>query len=110
MKESISSFKIYRAFFSSKITHPDLILLPRRGLVTIPLGWSEDRLASPQALQKTLLILCAATQQEWAVSRQDLGGYIYITLKAHHLEQQEAWHTPSPMDCLPVESLFGPAW
>lgn len=44
------------------------------------------------------------------MSQQDLCGYIYITLKGHHLEQQDTWRTPPPADCLPAEGLFGPAW
>lgn len=42
---------------------------------------------------KALPTFCAAAQQDRAVSQQDLGGYIYIILKGHHLEQQETWCT-----------------
>lgn len=110
LKERISHFETCTAIFFPKSIRADLILLPARGLITIPPDQSRDRLASTQALWKVLPILCTAAQQERAVSRQDLDGYIYITLKGHHLEQQETWHTPPPADCLPVESLFGPAW
>lgn len=110
LKERTSCFKTYRVTFFPKSTCPDLILFPGRGLIAIPPGWSKDRLASTQALQKVLLILYTAAQQERAVSLQDLGGYIYISLKGSHLEQQGTWHTPPPADCLPVENLFGPAW
>lgn len=99
-----------RPFSLSRAPCAALILLPGTGLMASPPKWSKDRLGSAGALWKALLISCAAAQQERAVSLQDLRGYIYITLKGHHLEQQETWHTPAPAACLPVESLFGPAW
>lgn len=99
-----------RPFSLSRAPCAALILLPGRGFIASPPKWIKGRLDSAEALWKALLISCAAAQQERAVSRQDLSGYIYITLKGHHLEQQETWHTPAPADCLPVENLFGPAW
>lgn len=100
-----------RPFSLSGATCTALMLLPGKGFMASPPEWSKDKLDSAEiTLWKSLLISCAAAQQERAVSWQDLSGYIYITLKGHHLEQQETWHTPAPADCLPVESLFGPAW
>lgn len=87
-----------------------LVLLSGRGLIASPPKWSKDSLGSAEALWKALPISCTAAQQERAVSWRDLSGYISITLKGHHLEQQETRHTPAPADCLPVESLLGPAW
>lgn len=98
-----------RPFSPSRAPCAALILLPGRRFTASPPEWIKDRLDSAEALWKVLLISCAAAQQEKAVSWQDLSGYIYITLKGHHLEQQETRHTPAPVDCLPVESLFWPA-
>lgn len=105
LNERIPRFEGCEATFSPR-SCAALTLLPGTGSQQV----LPDRARTGWRVQKLFGKHCWSRVQLPSRRGLSLSGYISITWKGHHLEQQETWHTPAPADCLPVESLFGPAW